>query len=52
MYMFLPFLVALSVALVAITGNKKVSYTLWGVLLIVTILSFIHHVTAPLNLAF
>jgi hypothetical protein len=52
MFMFLPFLVALCVALGTITGNNKVSYILWFILLVITILSFIHHVTDPLNLSF
>ncbi|KSB87240.1 hypothetical protein LFZ31_01095 [Salmonella enterica subsp. enterica serovar Newport str. S09097] len=43
--MFLPFLLALSVAMGAINRKDKVSYILWAVLLIVTILSFIHHMT-------
>lgn len=42
MFMFLPFLLALSVAMGAINRKDKVSYILWAVLLIVTILSFIH----------
>ncbi|WP_080183336.1 DUF5993 family protein, partial [Salmonella enterica] len=45
MFMFLPFLLALSVAMGAINRKDKVSYILWAVLLIVTILSFIHHMT-------
>ncbi|EAW5860685.1 hypothetical protein FFZ72_23695 [Salmonella enterica] len=32
--------------------KDKVSYILWGVLLIVTILSFIHHMTNSLALSF
>lgn len=52
MFMFMPFLLALSVAMGAINGKDKVSYILWGVLLIVTILSFIHHVTNSLTLSF
>ncbi|WP_220273309.1 DUF5993 family protein [Pantoea ananatis] len=52
MFMFLPFLIALAVVLVAITGKDKTSYILWAALLIVTVLSFIHHVTDPLSLSF
>lgn len=52
MFMFLPFLIALGVALGAMTGKDKVSYVLWGILFIVTVLSFIHHVSDPLNLSF
>lgn len=52
MFMFLPFLIALGGILTAITGKNKTSYTLWAVLLVVTVLSFIHHVTNPLNLLF
>lgn len=40
MFMFLPFLLALSVAMGAINRKDKVSYILWAVLLIVTILSY------------
>lgn len=52
MFMFLPFLIALAVVLAAITGKDKTSYILWAALLIVTVLSFIHHVTYPLSLSF
>lgn len=52
MFMFLPFLIALSVAMGAINGKDKVSYILWGVLLIVTVLSFVHHVIRSLTLSF
>ncbi|PDO89830.1 DUF5993 family protein [Kosakonia sacchari] len=52
MFMFLPFLIALGVILAVITGKEKTSYILWAALLIVTILSFIHHVTDPLSLSF
>lgn len=52
MYMFLPFLLALILMLSTITGKEKVSYTLCWILFIVTALSFIHHVTDPLNLSF
>ncbi|EAN4946069.1 hypothetical protein BVD23_09970 [Salmonella enterica] len=52
MFMFLPFLIALSVAMEAINGKDKVSYILWGVLLLVTVLSFVHHVTHSLTLSF
>lgn len=51
MFMFLPFLIALAVVLAAITGKDKTSYILWAALLIVTVLSFIHHVTDPLSLS-
>nr|WP_241825904.1 DUF5993 family protein [Izhakiella australiensis] len=50
--MFLPFLIALTTALSALLGKKRVSYFLWWVLLVVTILSFIHHSTDSLNLSF
>lgn len=52
MFMFLPFLLTLSVAMGAINRKDKVSYILWAVLLIVTILSFIHHMTNSLTLSF
>lgn len=52
MFMFLPFLIALSVAMGAMNGKDKVSYILWGVLLIITVLSFVHHVTRLLTLSF
>lgn len=52
MFLFLSFMIALSVVLAAIRAKDKTSYILWAALLIVTILSFIHHVTVPLNLSF
>lgn len=52
MFMFLPFLIALGVVLGTITRKEKISYILWCALLVITVLSFIHHVTDPLNLSF
>jgi VIT1/CCC1 family predicted Fe2+/Mn2+ transporter len=52
MFMFLPFLIALYVFLGTVIGKDKVSYILWGVLLFTTALSFVYHVTDPLNLSF
>lgn len=52
MFMYLPFLIALSAALGAVSGKEKISYILWGGLLVVTFLSFTHHVTDSLNLSF
>lgn len=52
MFMFLPFFIALCVVLAAITGKDKTSYILWAALFIVTILSYVHHVTDPLSLSF
>lgn len=52
MFMFLPFFIALAAAMGAIIGKEKVSYILWGVLLIITVLSFVHHITDSLNLSF
>lgn len=52
MFMFLPFLVALVTTLTAVSGNKKVSYVLWLALVVITLLSFKHHATDPLNLSF
>lgn len=52
MFMFLPFLIALCVAIAAATGKEKTGYILWAALFIVTVLSFTHHVTDPLNLSF
>ncbi|MFJ3358445.1 hypothetical protein [Serratia liquefaciens] len=35
MFMFLPFLIAMSVVLGTIIGKDKISYILWGALLVV-----------------
>ncbi|MEH4929655.1 DUF5993 family protein [Enterobacter cloacae] len=50
--MFLPFFIALGVSFAVIAGKVKTSYMLWAGLLIITFLSFLHHVTEPLNLSF
>ncbi|WP_411899790.1 DUF5993 family protein [Salmonella enterica] len=50
MFMLLPFLLALGVVMGAINRKDKVSYILWAVLIIVTILSFIHHMTNSMTL--
>ncbi|WP_394063834.1 DUF5993 family protein [Alcaligenes sp. WGS1538] len=52
MYMFLPFLLALGTAISVLAGKKKLSYALWAALVLVTVLSFKHHVTDPLSLSF
>ncbi|MGK0737009.1 DUF5993 family protein [Yokenella regensburgei] len=52
MFMFLPFLIAFTVAVWAFFGKEKVSYILWCILLIVTVLSFVHHINDPLSLSF
>ncbi|PRY96865.1 hypothetical protein BCM14_2622 [Jezberella montanilacus] len=52
MYMFLPFLLALGTSLCAMTGKKTPAYTLWLVLLVVTLLWFKHHATDALTLSF
>jgi len=52
MFIFLPFLIAFGVVLASINEKDKASYILWAALLIVTVLSFIHHVTNPLSLSF
>ncbi|MGN7915528.1 DUF5993 family protein [Enterobacter sp. 22466] len=51
--MFLPFLLALSNTLVALFTVKKpiISYLLCITLIIVTLLSFWHHLTSPLNIS-
>ncbi|HCC0887921.1 TPA: hypothetical protein M4K80_004672 [Salmonella enterica] len=50
--MFLPFLIALGAAFGAITGKDNVSYILWGALTIVTVVSFMQHLTNLLTLSF
>ncbi|PHM54153.1 DUF5993 family protein [Xenorhabdus hominickii] len=52
MYMFLPFLIALVIIATVITGKKKLTYTLWFVLLIITVFWFKYHATDALNLSF
>lgn len=52
MFMFLPFLCALLVALAALSGREKPALCLWVVLLAVALASFSYHVTSPLALAF
>lgn len=50
--MFLPFLIALGIILSVLSGKRKISYALWGVLLVVTLLTFKYHATDALNLSF
>lgn len=52
MYMFLPFLLALITGISILLNKRTASYLLWSLLLIVTLLSFMHHVTDPLTLSF
>ncbi|WP_428321270.1 DUF5993 family protein [Pantoea ananatis] len=52
MYMFLPFLISLASAVCAILKKGKITYILWWLLLLVTILSFKYHATDALNLSF
>uniref|UniRef100_UPI003BEF2097 DUF5993 family protein n=1 Tax=Burkholderia arboris TaxID=488730 RepID=UPI003BEF2097 len=52
MFMFLPFLISLSVIFSAFTRRRALSYWLWAILLLVTIMSFKHHATNALNLSF
>ncbi len=52
MYMFLPFLLALITCISILMNKRTASYLLWSLLLVVTLLSFIHHVTDPLTLSF
>lgn len=52
MYMFLPFLIALGTALIAMWGRKRPSYVFWVVLLLVTLATFKHHATDHLTLMF
>lgn len=52
MYMFLPFLLALITGVSILLNKRGASYLLWALLLVVTLLSFMHHVTDPLTLSF
>ncbi|WP_445285796.1 DUF5993 family protein [Yersinia sp. Marseille-Q3913] len=52
MVMFLPFLIALIAAISTFAGKKKLSYSLWLILLVVTIFWFRHHATDVLSLSF
>ncbi len=52
MYMFLPFLLALGATLGVLVGKKKLSYAMWATLVLITLLSFKHHVSDPLALSF
>lgn len=52
MIMFLPFLIAFIAAISTFAGKKKLSYSLWFILLVVTIFWFRHHATDALNLSF
>ncbi|CDG22750.1 putative inner membrane protein [Xenorhabdus poinarii G6] len=52
MYMFLPFLVALVTIVTVITNKKKLTYTLWFTLFIITVFWFKYHATDALNLSF
>lgn len=52
MFMFLPFLLALAVALSSVWGSKSISYILWYLLVGVTLFTFYHHVTDALYFSF
>jgi hypothetical protein len=52
MYMYLPFLIALGTFISTIYGKKKLTYTLWFILLSITLLWFKHHATDPIMLSF
>ncbi|WP_237388127.1 MULTISPECIES: DUF5993 family protein [Xenorhabdus] len=52
MYMFLPFLIALLIIASVITRKKKLTYSLWFALLIITVFWFQYHATDALNLSF
>ncbi|EOV8482085.1 TPA: DUF5993 family protein [Klebsiella aerogenes] len=50
--MFLPFLMALIVMVGVIFNKARLSYICYFLLFVVAILSFVHHVSDPLNLLF
>lgn len=50
--MFLHFLIASVVAIYVMIGNKRVSYILWAILLAVTLLTFVHHMSSTMTLSF
>ncbi|MBD1227131.1 DUF5993 family protein [Xenorhabdus griffiniae] len=52
MYMFLPFLIALIIIVTVVTDKKKLTYTLWFALFIITVFWFKYHATDALNLSF
>lgn len=52
MFMFLPFLVALIMVFFIFLQKKTLSYSLWGILVVVVLLSFKYHATSALGLSF
>ncbi|PIJ50665.1 hypothetical protein BL250_07605 [Erwinia sp. OLTSP20] len=50
--MFMPFLIALCTAFCAVAGKKKLSYSLWVALMIVTMCWFKYHASSALTLSF
>lgn len=51
MHMFIPLFVAMCVLVASFLRFKMLSYILWIVLFIVTMLVFIHHMSDPLNIS-
>ncbi|WP_345116384.1 DUF5993 family protein [Bartonella jaculi] len=49
--MFVPFLVALSTAIMTVCSKKNIGYTFWIILFIVTLFTFYYHVISPLNVS-
>jgi hypothetical protein len=50
--MYLPFLGAFGVALMALSGKEKYAFWAWSILLLIVITTFLHHVTKSLPLSF
>jgi steroid 5-alpha reductase family enzyme len=50
--MYLPFLLAFLVALAILTGKEKLATWAWPILIVVLMVTFVHHVTKPLQLSF
>jgi hypothetical protein len=52
MFMFLPFLLALTCCLSLARPRARVAYAMWIALFVVTIASFFHHATDALHFSF
>lgn len=50
--MFVPFLVALTTAIMTIYGKKNISYVFWTILFIISLFTFCYHGTPPLKMFF
>jgi len=50
--MYLPFLCAFGVALLALSGKEKYALWAWSLLLLIVLATFLHHVTKSLPLTF